>query len=519
MNDDKSVKASVKAITMQKIDRVKNSDTLSVKENRPGSERKQLRQGAESERNYIINEAAGGTSEVKISKNYAYRNTIDPKINIHFAFIYGLLKTFGNPTQYQIIVDGEKGKSVASKRLTSFDEVIEWDFSGKMKDYKKILKEKPEEVKKRIADIYNSGYNGEFLSDEPMYGVYKQNPDVIFDQLMKGIFVNLRDRKYNNVMLNNIDKKPRLVDIDLFFEGGYGNAFLFDKMNVYSVMSLSNYINKQSNKEQKKKYYDTLQEYINKYTLDNDKISKLIQNTTEFAFGLELTAEDVINSTYNYLQHGLSETKKKIEYIKWLNNKSFDNSVFTAKELSFYINDKNKSLYKVNENVMEMLLKAFNKQKEAMEQFLKKEKECKEYIGNVVNKYYKLHSIIDKVDRTHLEIEKEGGPKNVINKDNKEQQEKYKKAIASLINNHLGKTDQKNQKKLFWDRKGEGCKDGKLLNTRCFLKSKSGYINKINREYDRLLDSKGMSYTEKLQNLQSFVEKLNEKETRGCCPF
>ena len=94
-----------------------------------------------------------------------------------------------------------------------------------------------------------------------------------------------------------------------------------------------------------------------------------------------------------------------------------------------------------------------------------------------------------------------------------------KEQIAKLINQHLGKTDQKNYKKLFWDRKGEGCKDGKLLNTRCFLKSKSGYINKINDEWNMLLDDNKISYTDKLESLKTFVKKLNEKDTSGCCPF
>lgn len=509
MKDDRSLKA----ITMQKIDGVENSDALSVKANGPGFERKQLRRGAESERNDIMHEAAGGTSEVKISKNYAYRNTIDPKINIHFAFIYGLLKTFGNPTQYQIIVDGEQCKSVASKKLTSFDEVIEYHFSGKIQDYKKVLKEKPEEVKKRIADIYNSGYADTWSpSDEVMYGVYTRNPDVIFDELMKRIFVNLRDRKFDNVMLNNINKKPRLVDIDLFFEEGYGNVFLFDKMDEYSVMSLSNYIDKQSNKEQKKKYYDTLQKYIDKYTLDQDKISKLIQNTTEFAFGLELTAEDVINSTYNYLQHGLSETKKKIEYIKWLKDGTYNKDVFNEKE-KLQLNDKYKKDMPLNIPVMGMLLKSFNKQKEAMEQFLKNEKECKEQIGKIVNEYYKLHGIIDNVDRTSLEIAQEGGTKNVI-REEKKKQEKIKDNITSLINIGLCKGPKDKQKKLFWERAYDG---GKLMNERWFFGCKSGYIKKINRECYRLFGDKTIDHTTQLENLELFVKELNEKEMNCRC--
>lgn len=149
-------------------------------------------------------------------------------------------------------------------------------------------------------------------------------------------------------------------------------------------------------------------------------------------------------------------------------------------------------------------MKSLNEQKEAMEEFLKNEKECKKYIGNVVNKYYKFHSIIDRFDRTSLEIEKE-------------QQENIQHTIAKLINQHLGKKDPNKQKKLYWNKRGNGCKNGKLLNERCFLNCKSGYIKKINRKWDQLLADNQIHYKKKLDDLKSFVKQLNEKEVNSRC--
>ena len=96
--------------------------------------------------------------------------------------------------------------------------------------------------------------------------------------------------------------------------------------------------------------------------------------------------------------------------------------------------------------------------------------------------------------------------------------EKIKEDIAKAINQHLGKPKDK-QKKLYWNKQGDGCKNGKLLNERCFLKGKSGYIKKINRKWDELLANNQINYTTKLHDLKSFVDQLNEKEANGCCPF
>lgn len=90
-----------------------------------------------------------------------------------------------------------------------------------------------------------------------------------------------------------------------------------------------------------------------------------------------------------------------------------------------------------------------------------------------------------------------------------------KKDIAEAINQHLGKPKNK-QKELYWDRKG---KDKKLMNTRFFLKENAGYIRKINNYYDEMCKQGKQNNQEELQNLKSFVEKLNEKEMSGCCPF
>ena len=109
MKEDSSVRQNTKDILNKEYD-----DSRSVTDERPGRGRIQLRKGAEIEKNNIINEQSGGTSDVQISENYAYRNSRiedpDNYINLNYAFTYGLLKTFGNPTQYQIILDNKKRK-------------------------------------------------------------------------------------------------------------------------------------------------------------------------------------------------------------------------------------------------------------------------------------------------------------------------------------------------------------------------------------------------------------------------
>ena len=409
-----------------------------------------------------------------------------------------MLKTFGNPTQYQIILDNKKEKEqiVASRRLIDFNDYFAYNFKKHKMEYQKEIDDN-----NRIADIYNISCGS--CSDKDIYNIYLRNPDVVFDDMMKDFYVNLTDRKSDNTMLNNTDITTRPVEIDLFRKGETYSAFFFNRTVIRNLMLLSNYIdNKSSSERETNEYYNKLQEYINKYTLDKDKISKLIQNTTEFAFGLELEQEKVVEYTYNFLQHGLSETKKKIEYIKWLKDETYNKDVFNEKE-KLQLND-NKKRDAFNIQVMGMLLKSLNEQKKDMEEFLKNEKGCKEYIGNVVNKYYKFHSIIDRFDRTSLEIEKE-------------EQENIQHKIAQSINQHLGKKDPNNQKKLYWNKRGNGCKNGKLLNERCFLNCKSGYINKINRKWDELLADNQTHYKQKLHNLKSFVKLLNEKEANSRC--
>lgn len=66
--------------------------------------------------------------------------------------------------------------------------------------------------------------------------------------------------------------------------------------------------------------------------MNTDKINKLIENTTKFAFGLELEQEKLVKFTYNFLQHGLLETKKKIEFLKYVNNEPYDNKIFNQQD-------------------------------------------------------------------------------------------------------------------------------------------------------------------------------------------
>jgi ClpP class serine protease len=91
--------------------------------------------------------------------------------------------------------------------------------------------------------------------------------------------------------------------------------------------------------------------------------------------------------------------------------------------------------------------------------------------------------------------------------------EQIKKDIAEAINQHLGKTDPNKQKKLYWDRKG---KDGKLLNTRFFLKENAGYISQINNYYDKMCEQEKQNNPEELQKLLNLAQNAYYRQICAC---
>ena len=90
--------------------------------------------------------------------------------------------------------------------------------------------------------------------------------------------------------------------------------------------------------------------------------------------------------------------------------------------------------------------------------------------------------------------------------------EKIKKDIAEAINQRLGKTADK-QKKLYWDRKG---KDGKLLNTRFFLKENAGYIRQINNYYDQMWEQGRQNNINALRELLSLAKNPQYRPISAC---
>lgn len=88
-----------------------------------------------------------------------------------------------------------------------------------------------------------------------------------------------------------------------------------------------------------------------------------------------------------------------------------------------------------------------------------------------------------------------------------------KEQIKSAINFHLGKTDPKKQKKLYWDRKG---KDGKLLNKRFFLKENAGYIRKINNYYDKMCKEGNQNNRNELKRLLTLAQHEPYRPISAC---
>lgn len=79
---------------------------------------------------------------------------------------------------------------------------------------------------------------------------------------------------------------------------------------------------------------------------------------------------------------------------------------------------------------------------------------------------------------------------------------RIREQISQAINQYIGKPADK-QKKLYWNRKG---KDGKLLNTRFFLKENAEYIRQINNFYDDMCERGMQNDITALQQLLTLAQ-------------
>lgn len=86
--------------------------------------------------------------------------------------------------------------------------------------------------------------------------------------------------------------------------------------------------------------------------------------------------------------------------------------------------------------------------------------------------------------------------------------DKIKQDIINVIAKRLGKT-----KTLYWAREG---KDGKLLNTRFFLKENAGYIREINNCYDKMCEQRKQNDIEALNNLLNLAKNAYSRPISAC---
>lgn len=393
------------------------------------------------------------------------RLSIDKLNSLNHAFVSGLLRTVGEPFLYQWF-DKNDGNKI-SKKAGAFGDV----------DYQELIQNtKLNNDEKSILSIYN--FFGNWWNDydwstrgkqqlKEASGMILKRKDVLAKLYLKYILFGFTDRHYANVLIDKKEGKTDVLEIDFdpHFEFGFTETdkyFLFDKQGRFGrelgIKHMNEFFNDLQKKSEFKEIVKAIKEQAEQYTMNDTKLKNLIHNVAKFGHHLDIDKDE--------LKKFVIENLEKFKIY----------SEFRIKNI-----EENEKYY--DKDIKDVLIKSLKETKKTLSE-LNIEQEIKQ-----VDDYYNLTNSIDNI----------------------------KNDISLAINQHLGKTDQKNYKKLFWDRKGEGCKDGKLLNERCFLNCKSGYIKKINRKWDRLLDDNNIDYKTKLENLQSFVKDLSEKETNSRC--
>ena len=213
-----------------------------------------------------------------------------------------------------------------------------------------------------------------------------------------------------------------------------------------------------------KSFLETVQQKINDFTLDENKIKEIIKNTAKFGYRLDIDKSEL----KEFILENLNKFKEYIEYRKKFLSKLGDQ--FFKKEIK------------------EMLAKSLEDSGKVLE---KVGKSLDKQVNEIVDEYYQ-----------HRE------------KDDLEECEKLRKQIAVTVNQHLSKTDPNKQKKLYWDRKG---KDKKLMNTRLFFKENAGYIRQINNYYDNMCEQGNQNDIEELKNLLELARNANCRASCACC--
>lgn len=136
---------------------------------------------------------------------------------------------------------------------------------------------------------------------------------------------------------------------------------------------------------------------------------------------------------------------------------------------------------------------------------------------NSINTNYDVYNPHWLIDEDNIE----GIKKDYKNHDLKNKIHNLKTTIAQVVNERLGK-DKNNPKILHWDTTAKGCKNGKILNTRCIGSKGRKYINEFNKKYDELtLNKDGKRSPIPLEGLKSLLNTATQTPVDGawhsCC--
>lgn len=302
----------------------------------------------------------------------------------------------------------------------------------------------------------------------------------------RAIILGMDDRKSNNFVYKYEPKNENkggeitLHDIDISRAHDNFNGMDFTITPLFSTLPFinenrDNYIDRKMpwlfaslNKEVFDELTKEIKERIGKTIPTKDDIDKIVRRTCRKLIRktdgkqtlLPSKIKEILRAWINYsnkIQSFISFYKGKIYTLERLSTTSEEQHDFNEKMLSIY----------------DSITNAMNK--------------TTKVLSNYLNNEQKINDILQKEAADAL---------------NEYKLEKKRKEINDAINYRLRK-----QKKLFWDRKGEGCKDGKLLNTRFFLKENAEYIREINNLYDEMCEQGNQNDIGALNKLLNLAKK------------
>lgn len=429
----------------------------------------------------------------KQSGRFFSSQEVDDANKLNHAFVSGLLRSFNDPWLYM----WNNGEYLVSQKKIGFpcgyDKICNNEnYTDDMKNTALIYEIFSDKVNKSTKD-YNDDNKNNILIFLLKNNDLKYNK-IVADLLCKYFFLGFSDRRADNMVYDKKTEQSIDIDYDVHSVNDDGKGyFLFHKdeqlanrrsylkdcfryikffsdvlenPNDENFGKYKDYFGKEKRNELKsgyKSFLETVQQKINNFTLDENKIKEIIKNTAKFGYRLDIGKKDL----KEFILENLNKFKKYIEYRKKFLSKQGD------------------LLFK--EEIKEMLAKSLEKSGQVLE---KVDKSLDKQVNEIVDKYYQ-----------HRE------------NDDFEECEKLRKQIAVTVNQHLGKTDPNKQKKLYWDRKG---KDKKLMNTRLFFKENAGYIRKINNYYDKMCKQGKQNNQEELKKLLSLAKNPQCRPICAC---